>query len=85
MIKEIIIVEGKDDVAAVKKALEAEVISTHGFGISKETFERIIKAGHEKGIIVLTDPDYAGELIRKYGCDQPYHLLAGRTGKRSQQ
>lgn len=65
MIKEIIIVEGKDDVAAVKKALEAEVISTHGFGISKETFERIIKAGHEKGIIVLTDPDYAGELIRK--------------------
>ena len=34
------------------KALEAEVISTHGFGISKETFERIRKAGHEKGIIV---------------------------------
>lgn len=65
MIKEIIIVEGKDDVAAVKAAVEAEVISTHGYGITGETFEMIVKASKERGIIILTDPDYAGELIRK--------------------
>lgn len=65
MIKEIIIVEGRDDEAAVKRAVEAETIATHGFGISQETFARIEKAYAERGIIILTDPDHAGEKIRK--------------------
>lgn len=65
MIKEIIIVEGRDDEAAVKRAVEAETIATHGFGISRETFARIEKAYEERGIIIFTDPDYAGETIRK--------------------
>ena len=65
MIKEIIVVEGRDDEAAVKRALEAETIATHGFGIKPETFARIKKAYAEKGIIIFTDPDFAGEKIRK--------------------
>lgn len=65
MIKEIIVVEGRDDVTAVRQAVEAEVIAVHGFGITKETFERIKKAGQERGVIVLTDPDHAGESIRR--------------------
>lgn len=65
MIKEIIIVEGRDDEAAVKRAVEAETIATHGFGIKPETFVRIEKAYTEKGIIIFTDPDFAGEKIRK--------------------
>jgi ribonuclease M5 len=65
MIKEIIVVEGRDDEAAVKKAVEAETIATHGFGISQETFARIEKAYAERGIIIFTDPDHAGEKIRK--------------------
>lgn len=65
MIKEIIIVEGRDDEAAVKRAVEAETIATHGFGISRETFDRIEKAYAERGIIIFTDPDFAGEKIRK--------------------
>ncbi|HVI39634.1 MAG TPA: ribonuclease M5 [Anaerovoracaceae bacterium] len=65
MIKEIIIVEGRDDEAAVKRALEAETIATHGFGIKQETFARIEKAYAERGIIIFTDPDFAGEKIRK--------------------
>jgi ribonuclease M5 len=32
MIKEVVIVEGRDDEAAVKRAAEAETIATHGFG-----------------------------------------------------
>lgn len=65
MIKEIIVVEGRDDEAAVKRALEAETIATHGYGIKPETFKRIEKAYTEKGIIIFTDPDFAGEKIRK--------------------
>ena len=65
MIKEIIVVEGRDDEAAVKRAVEAETIATHGFGIKQETFTRIEKAYGERGIIIFTDPDFAGEKIRK--------------------
>jgi ribonuclease M5 len=65
MIKEIIVVEGRDDEAAVKRAVEAETIATHGYGIKRETFARIEKAYAERGIIIFTDPDFAGEKIRK--------------------
>lgn len=65
MIKEVIIVEGKDDEAAVKKAVDAEIIITHGYGIKRETYKRIETAYKNKGIIIFTDPDHAGENIRK--------------------
>lgn len=65
MIKEIIVVEGKDDEAAVKRAVDAEVISVHGFGIRGETFKLLKEAQRKKGIIILTDPDHAGETIRR--------------------
>jgi ribonuclease M5 len=65
MIKEVIVVEGKDDEAAVKNAVEAEIIVTHGYGIKKETFELIQKAYDRVGIIIFTDPDHAGEQIRE--------------------
>jgi len=64
-IKEAIVVEGRDDTAAVKQAAEALTIETHGFGIKKETWELIEKAYNEQGIIVFTDPDYSGEEIRR--------------------
>ena len=64
-IREAIVVEGRDDVDAVSKACEALIIATHGFGITRETWELIKKAYDEKGIIVLTDPDYSGEEIRR--------------------
>ena len=34
MIKEVIVVEGKDDITAVKAAVECEVIATGGFRFS---------------------------------------------------
>ena len=60
-----IVVEGRDDVNAVKAACDALIIATHGFGISAETWMEIDKANKEKGLIVLTDPDHAGEEIRR--------------------
>lgn len=64
-IKEIIVVEGRDDETAVKQAVDAEIIITHGFGITEKTFNRIKKAKEACGVIILTDPDHAGEQIRK--------------------
>lgn len=64
-IKEAIVVEGRDDEAAVLKAFDALIITTHGFGITKETWGLIEKAYKEKGIIILTDPDFSGEEIRR--------------------
>ena len=64
-IKEIIVVEGRDDTDAIKKSVDAVTIETHGYGITKATWELIEKAYKEKGIIVFTDPDHAGEQIRR--------------------
>lgn len=65
MIKEVIVVEGRDDEAAVKRSVEAETIATHGYGISRKTFDLIQKAYTERGIIIFTDPDSAGDKIRR--------------------
>lgn len=64
MIKEVIVVEGRDDITAVKKAVDAEIIATSGFGINAKIIDRIKEAQKRKGVIVLTDPDFAGEKIR---------------------
>src|SRR5665648_523040 len=67
MLKEVIVVEGRDDQAAVNRAIEADTIATHGFGIRKETWELIEMADRERGLIIFTDPDFSGEEIRKKG------------------
>ena len=66
-IKEIIVVEGRDDTAAINRAVDAETIETHGYGIRKETWELIDRAygDPELGIIIFTDPDHAGNEIRR--------------------
>lgn len=65
MIKEVIVVEGRDDVTAVKRAVDAEIIAVGGFGINKKVIQRIAEAQKRQGVIVFTDPDFAGEKIRK--------------------
>ena len=63
-IKEIIVVEGKDDTTAIKRAVSADTIETNGSAISKETLKRIQHANDKRGVIVFTDPDYPGRRIR---------------------
>jgi len=88
MIREVIVVEGKDDQAAVKKAVDAEVIITNGLGIQEETIERIANAQRRTGVIILTDPDFPGEKIRKLisqrvpGCKHAY--LPRKHGRKGQ-
>jgi ribonuclease M5 len=66
MIQELIVVEGKDDISAVKRAVEADVVCTHGFGLTEDILKVIENAAKTRGVIVFTDPDYAGDKIRRY-------------------
>ena len=63
-IKEIIVVEGRDDTLAVSRAVDAITVETHGFGMSEEMWEVLDKAYKERGLIVLSDPDHGGRSIR---------------------
>jgi len=73
-IKEIIVVEGKDDISAVKSAVDCEVLDTNGLGLNKEKLDIIIEASKKRGIIVLTDPDYPGEKIRNIISSRAYNI-----------
>ena len=66
MLKEVLIVEGKSDVAAVNRAVEADCITTGGFHFTRQTLQNIAAAYKRRGIIILTDPDSAGENIRNF-------------------
>ena len=63
-----IIVEGKYDVIKLSRIVDALIIKTDGFGIfkDKEKQQLLRRLAGEKGIIVLTDSDSAGFLIRKF-------------------
>lgn len=65
MIKEIIVVEGKDDTRAIQRAVDAETIETGGSAINASIIRRIKLAQQRRGVIIFTDPDHAGERIRK--------------------
>ena len=65
IIKETIVCEGRDDTAALKRAVICETIETHGFGLSEAMWRELDRAWKANGLILLTDPDHAGELIRK--------------------
>ena len=67
-IKEVIIVEGKYDKIRVDSAVDAVVLETNGFGIFRDAqMRKLIKRYAEtKGIIVLTDSDSAGFVIRNH-------------------
>lgn len=64
-IKEVIVVEGRSDERAVKRAVDAQVIITSGYGIKETTFRAIEEAQRRCGIIIFTDPDFMGERIRE--------------------
>ncbi|MBP5750182.1 MAG: DUF4093 domain-containing protein, partial [Firmicutes bacterium] len=55
----------RDDEAAVLRAVDAAVLSTHGWGMSEEALQNIESAYARQGIVILTDPDHAGEEIRR--------------------
>lgn len=63
-----VIVEGKYDKITLCNVIDALIITTDGFGIFKnrEKREMIKRLAKENGIIIMTDSDSAGNLIRAY-------------------
>lgn len=67
-VREVIVVEGKYDAIRLHSAVEATVIQTDGFGIFKdaEQLALIRRLAKERGLIILTDSDGAGFVIRNF-------------------
>ena len=67
-IKEVIVVEGRYDKNALRQVVDATVIETHGFGVfnDKERLALLRRLAAEKGLILLTDSDGAGFVIRNF-------------------
>lgn len=54
------------DIVAINRAVEADCIITNGFHFTKKILSDIAAAYRKRGIIILTDPDSAGENIRNF-------------------
>lgn len=65
-VREVIVVEGRYDKNTVIQTVDATVIETSGFGIFKdnEKAELLKRLAEKRGLIILTDSDSAGFLIR---------------------
>lgn len=63
-IKEVVVVEGKNDSKILKSYFNVETIETHGLGLTKETIKLIDEINSKRGVILLLDPDSPGEKIR---------------------
>lgn len=63
-----VIVEGKYDKITLENIIDATIITTNGFGIfkDKEKCNLIRLLAEKQGIIVITDSDSAGMLIRSH-------------------
>ncbi len=64
-IQEVVVVEGKDDTANLRRFYDVDTYETRGSAITDEDLERIERLNDLRGVIVFTDPDYNGERIRK--------------------
>ena len=67
-IKEAIIVEGRYDVNTVKQLVDTIVLETGGFRIfsDKERLSMFRQLARTRGLLILTDSDGAGMVIRNY-------------------
>ncbi len=74
-VREVIVVEGRYDKNALSQVVDAVIIETSGFGIFNDAEKRKLlqMMAEARGLIVLTDSDGAGFVIRNYikGCVDP--------------
>ncbi len=71
-LKQAVVVEGKYDKIKLESLIDALIITTDGFSIfkDKEKMQLLKRIAEEKGLIIMTDSDSAGFLIRNHlsGC-----------------
>ena len=67
-IQEAVVVEGRYDKSALAGVVDTLILDTAGFGVFKdhERLALLRRLAFKRGLIVLTDPDGAGFVIRNY-------------------
>jgi ribonuclease M5 len=74
-VKEVVVVEGRYDKNTLSQAVDAVIIETSGFGIFNdgEKQKLLRRMAEARGLVVLTDSDGAGFVIRNFikGCVDP--------------
>lgn len=67
-VREAIVVEGRYDKNALSQVVDAVILETAGFGVFKdqERLALLRRLAQQRGIIVLTDSDGAGFVIRNF-------------------
>ena len=67
-IKEAIVVEGRYDKNTLSQIVDAPIFQTDGFSVMKDqkTLDLLRRVAKERGLIVFTDSDGAGFVIRNY-------------------
>ena len=67
-VREVIVVEGRYDKNTLSQIVDATIVTTDGFAIFKlpDRQEMLRKLAAQRGIIIFTDPDGAGQVIRGF-------------------
>lgn len=67
-VREVIVVEGKYDKNALAQVADATIVTTEGFGLFRDGEKAALlrRLARERGVIVLTDSDGAGLVIRNH-------------------
>ena len=67
-IKEAIVVEGRYDKNTLSQIVDTTIFETHGFGIFKDKnqMQLLRQVAQKRGLIVFTDADGAGFVIRNH-------------------
>jgi len=77
-IKEAIVVEGRYDKNTLSQIVDAPILETAGFGImkDKQQLKLLRRVAQSRGLIIFTDSDGAGFVIRNYlkGAIDPKYL-----------
>lgn len=77
-VKEVIIVEGRYDVNTLSQLVDATIVETGGFGIfkDKDKQEMLRSLARRRGLIIFTDSDGAGFVIRNFlnGIIEPQYI-----------
>ena len=63
-----VIVEGKYDKIRLSRVISTTILTTDGFGVFRAEEKKLLlqRLAAERGVIVLTDPDGAGLVIRNF-------------------
>lgn len=74
-VSEVIVVEGRYDKNTLSQIIDATIIETSGFGVfnDREKQQLLRTLAQKRGLIIFTDPDGAGLVIRNFikGCVDP--------------